>query len=82
MNLPEALRKQKEGFLEKAPADIVSVMNEAKENLSNSGILQECLQKGEHAPDFTLEDGFNNKINLQEELAKGPVILKFFRGDW
>ncbi len=31
MNLPEVLRKQTEGFLEKAPAEAVSVMNEATE---------------------------------------------------
>ena len=82
MNLPEALRKQKDEFMEKAPAEIVTVMSEATENLSRSGMLQECLQQGEQAPDFSLEDAFNKQFNLHDELAKGPVVLKFFRGDW
>lgn len=82
MNLPEALRKQKDAFMEKASAEVVSVMSEATENLSSSGILEECLQQGEQAPDFSLEDTFNKQFNLYDELAKGPVVLKFFRGDW
>lgn len=82
MNLPEALRKQKKDFLAKAPNDIVTVMTEATKNLSRSGILKECLQVGERAPDFSLEDSFGNTHVLKDELADGPVILKFFRGDW
>ena len=82
MNLPEALRKQKSDFLKKAPADVVSVMGKATENLSRSGILHECLQVGELAPDFSLDDGFKTTYTLKDELAKGPVVLKFFRGDW
>jgi hypothetical protein len=82
MNLPEALRRQKEDFLEKAPEDVVSVMSQATEKLANSGLLQNCLQVGEQAPEFSLRSSRGTMYTLSDELSKGPVILKFFRGDW
>lgn len=82
MNLPEALRRQKDSFLEKAPEDVVTVMSQATDNLSNSGILQNCLQVGEQAPEFSLNNPSGTTYTLSDELSKGPVILKFFRGDW
>lgn len=82
MNLPEALRKQKEGFLEVAPKETVAVMKEAIDNLSSSGIIGSSLQINSTAPDFSLEDTNDKVYNLYSLLNKGPVILKFFRGDW
>ena len=82
MDLPEALRNQKESFLKNVPSETVAIMGDAIKDLSNSGILSEYLKAGEHAPDFTLKDVENNSIKLSDLLSKGPVILKFFRGDW
>ena len=82
MDLPEALRNQKENFLKNVPSATVAIMGDAIKDLSNSGILAESLKTGENAPDFALTDGNNNIIKLSDRLAKGPVILKFFRGDW
>lgn len=82
MNLPEALRKQREDFIHAAPKETVAVMQQAQENLHQSGILRNCLTKGDTAPDFTLEDHTGTLINLHKTLNNGPVILKFFRGDW
>lgn len=82
MNLPEALRRQREEFHNNVPADIVTLMAEESEKLSQSNILQDCLQTGDAAPDFTLENPSGTSFKLTESLKKGPVILKFFRGDW
>ena len=82
MNLPEALRKQKEKFLEVAPEETVAVMKDAIDNLSSSGIINSSLQVDTTAPDFSLEDTLDTTHNLYQLLEKGPVILKFFRGDW
>ena len=82
MDLPEALRNQKEQFLKNVPEETVAIMGAAIKDLSNSGILSDYLKAGEHAPDFTLKDTNNNAITLSSLLPKGPVILKFFRGDW
>lgn len=37
---------------------------------------------GKQAPDFTLTNAFGKKINLYQELKKGPVVLVFYRGSW
>lgn len=82
MDLPEALRNQKEKFLKNVPEETVAIMGAAIKDLSDSGIMSNCLKEGENAPDFTLKDGSNNAIQLSNLLSNGPVILKFFRGDW
>lgn len=37
---------------------------------------------GKLAPDFTLSDAYGKKINLQQALKEGPVVLVFYRGAW
>ena len=37
---------------------------------------------GETAPDFTLTDQNGRKHTLSAALAKGPVVLVFYRGYW
>lgn len=34
------------------------------------------------APDFTLPDQDGHPVSLSAELAKGPLLLVFFRGHW
>jgi peroxiredoxin len=38
--------------------------------------------KGDLAPDFSLPDQNGTQVTLSEELAKGPVVLSFYRGGW
>ncbi|OEI80347.1 hypothetical protein AST99_10030 [Formosa algae] len=40
------------------------------------------LQVGDTATDFKLPNAFGQFISLSEVLKTGPVILKFYRGDW
>lgn len=40
------------------------------------------LHIGEKAPDFILSNAFGEMISLGQSLKKGPVILKFYRGEW
>ena len=40
------------------------------------------IRVGEQAPDFTLTNAFGKKVNLYQELKKGPVVLVFYRGSW
>ncbi len=82
MNLPEALRKQSEDFVKVVPADVLSTMGDATNDLKKSGILHNCLQPGDMAPDFTLEDAHDVSYTFSNLLNQGPIILKFFRGDW
>ncbi len=40
------------------------------------------LEIGEKAPDFTLPNATGKLISLSQCLKSGPVILKFYRGEW
>jgi ferric-dicitrate binding protein FerR (iron transport regulator) len=40
------------------------------------------VEAQEKAPDFTLPDSRGHGVTLSEELARGPVLLVFFRGHW
>lgn len=40
------------------------------------------LKIGDIAPDFVLPNAVGNLISLSECLKSGPVILKFYRGEW
>ena len=50
---------------------------ELAERLPNPG-----LKVGERAPDFTLPNAFGKQVSLSKQLAKGPVVLTFYRGAW
>jgi peroxiredoxin len=40
------------------------------------------LKIGQAAPDFTLPDAFGKQVSLNELLARGPVVISFYRGEW
>lgn len=54
----------------------------ALDSLENSGILDQVLDVGDVAPDFTLNNASGNSISLYDELENGPVVLFWYRGGW
>ncbi len=40
------------------------------------------LKAGEKAPDFVLPNALGKNVSLADFLKVGPVILKFYRGEW
>ena len=82
MGLQTKLDEYKKSFLEKAPQEAVKVIQTATEDLKNSGILDSVLKVGVSAPDFSLPDENGNLVELKGLLAKGPVVISFYRGQW
>ena len=37
---------------------------------------------GQPAPDFTLPNATSQEVSLKVLLARGPVVLSFYRGRW
>lgn len=64
-----------------SPEDLV-VMRRATEDLRNSGILQRSLKANDAAPEWSLPSPGGDAIHSQSLLAKGPLVLTFFRGIW
>ena len=51
-------------------------------DLRDSGILDRVVKVGQPAPDFTLPNRDGKPVALTALLARGPVVLSFFRGRW
>jgi hypothetical protein len=64
-----------------APEDLATIQRDI-DSLRASGILDRVLKIGERAPDFTLPNVDGTPVSLSGLLAKGPVVLSFFRGRW
>ena len=75
-NLAEQLAAQKEGFLKKAPPDVVAIMIRA------SDIIDRARKEGDTAPLFALPDATGQTVSLQQRLADGPAVVTFYRGVW
>lgn len=41
-----------------------------------------CSRLGDRAPDFTLSDGDGKPVALADLLARGPLVISFYRGVW
>ncbi len=63
------------------PAADVAVMTRATEDLAEA-MPDPGLEVGERAPDFELVNAFGDRVRLSDHLARGPVVLSFYRGAW
>ena len=61
---------------------VIEVFHRATEDLRRSGLAERALKTGERAPAFTLNNQDGNSISSAELLAKGPLVITFFRGHW
>jgi peroxiredoxin len=82
MSLSIELQTFRAEFMEKVPAAIREAMTKADLALAASGITERALKAGAMAPDFILPDVHGNKVQLSTLLAKGPVVVSFYRGGW
>jgi hypothetical protein len=65
-----------------APKAVIEVFHRATDDLRQSGLAERALKTGERAPAFTLNNQDGNLISSAELLAKGPLVITFFRGHW
>ena len=80
--LAEQLAAQKEGFLKKAPPEVVAIMSGAMAKLRASDIIDRALKAGDTAPLFELPDVTGLAVSLQQRLSSGPAVVTFYRGVW
>jgi peroxiredoxin len=57
-------------------------MHRATDELMASGAAERALKAGDRAPQFALKDANGREIASQELLAKGPLVVTFYRGVW
>ena len=82
MTLTEQLHAIKEKSKERIPAAAREIMERTIADQRRSGALDRVVKIGQRAPDFTLPNTSGQSVSLAELLARGPVVLSFFRGRW
>jgi len=50
--------------------------------LRSSGMLERAVKVGDDAPPFALPNTRGERVASQELLARGPLVVSFFRGKW
>lgn len=65
-----------------APAHIHPIMERATAELIASGAAQRALKVGDKAPLFSLKNADGELVSSAQLLAKGPLVLTFYRGVW
>ncbi|MDE2603793.1 MAG: AhpC/TSA family protein [Bradyrhizobium sp.] len=61
---------------------MIETMHRATAELIASGAVQRALKAGDKMPAFTLSDTEGNKVSSANLLAKGPLVISFYRGVW
>ena len=65
-----------------APRAVIDIMHRATAELIASGAAGRALKAGDRMPAFTLNDPDGQPVSSAELLAKGPLIVSFYRGVW
>jgi len=80
--LQERLDRIKAGFVEQAPEAALAVMKAATEGLRASGIMDRIPKVGDPLPAFELVATDGEVVNSADLLARGPLVITHYRGDW
>lgn len=81
MSFKEQLDQAKEQFVATAPEEVQAAIFRQIKEQQQSGVSF-GLKEGDKAPNFTLANPLGEPVSLYDELAKGPVVLTFYRGSW
>jgi peroxiredoxin len=69
-------------WLRQPSQQVLDTMRRATDALIESGQAQRARKAGEAAPEFTLLDPDGKQVSSRELLAKGPLVISFYRGVW
>jgi hypothetical protein len=65
-----------------SPREAIETMHRATEDLRGSGLAQRALKVGDLAPAFELANQDGDLVRSSDLLARGPLVITFFRGHW
>lgn len=83
MSLQDKLDAFKADFeANKAPPHVVAIIHKATDDLVKTGQAERALKIGAKAPGFELSDADGDVVRSADLLAKGPLVLTFYRGVW
>lgn len=81
MNMRQAAAEEK-AKVQSIVGDKFSLITSDIERVRKEGTIKNALKVGQSIPDFTLPDAFGAQTSVKTLLAKGPVVIMFYRGEW
>ena len=82
MSLQDTLDQMKADFEAEAPPEALEIMHRATRELQESDAMDHALKTGEQAPDFSLTDHMGREVASKALLARGAMVISFYRGVW
>ena len=82
MSLKDELKALREKAEAKRRPEIVATMHRAVDELRASGAPGRVLKVGDAMPHFALPAGDERIVDSRALLAKGPLVVTFYRGRW
>ena len=64
------------------PADKRAIMEQATEELRQSGLANRSLSVGDTMPTFELSGATGTPVRSADLLGRGPLVVSFYRGGW
>jgi peroxiredoxin len=80
--LSQQLEEYRAGWMLRVPADRRAAMERHIAYLAETGIGKNAKQIGDLAPAIVLPDVHGRAFDMATLLAKGPVVVTFYRGGW
>jgi hypothetical protein len=81
-DLQQHLDEIRKRFIAAVPPEAAYLVFESIKELVRSGIAKRSLKRGDKAPDFSLPNARGEQVALAGLLARGPLVLTFYRGVW
>ena len=82
MSLKQQLAAIREGATKQIPVESLAIMHRATEQLQQSGLAERAIGVGDQMPELSLRAEAGNEVRSSDLLARGPLVLTFFRGVW
>jgi len=80
--LADELRALKTRLEGKRAPEQVALMHRSVDELRAANAAGRALKASDRAPEFTLPNAEERPVGSRELLARGPLVVTFYRGRW
>lgn len=80
--LAEKIQKMQSEFMKGVPENVLKTMQEGMKEIIAQDIEKKSLKEGDTIPFFSLPNAYGRVITIGDLLARGPIVISFYRGQW
>lgn len=81
-SLASNIKTFQDDFIPNIPEPTLNLLMSELQTLIDAGLAGKALNKGDTFPSFSLNNADDKEVTLSDILAKGPLVLGFYRGAW